>query len=99
MRTLFQEKSRGRGGDARRGSETGAGGVRRTLRAVPALLRIGLAETVAYRAEFLVWVLTTTLPLIMLGLWTSVASEGPFRQLHVQPTSSPTTWARWSSAT
>jgi len=53
--------------------------MRRTLRAIPALLRIGLAETVAYRAEFLIWVLTTTLPLIMLGLWTSVASEGPFR--------------------
>ncbi|HET9625697.1 MAG TPA: ABC-2 family transporter protein [Kofleriaceae bacterium] len=50
----------------------------RTLRALPTLLRIGVAETVAYRAEFLVWVLTTTQPLIMLGLWTSVADEGPF---------------------
>jgi len=54
---------------------TGAG---RILRALPTLLRIGVAETVAYRAEFLVWVLTTTQPLIMLGLWTSVADEGPF---------------------
>ena len=52
--------------------------VRATLRAVPTLLRIGVAETVAYRAEFLVWMLTTTLPLVMLGLWTSVASEQPF---------------------
>ena len=51
----------------------------RTLRALPTLLRIGVAETVAYRAEFLVWILTTTLPLVMLGLWTSVASEAPFR--------------------
>jgi ABC-2 type transport system permease protein len=51
----------------------------RTVRAFPALLRIGLAETVAYRAEFLIWMLTTTLPLVMLGLWTSVASEAPFR--------------------
>lgn len=50
----------------------------RTLRALPTLLRIGIAETVAYRAEFLVWVLTTTQPLIMLGLWTTVASEAPF---------------------
>ena len=50
-----------------------------TLRAIPTLLRIGVAETVAYRAEFLVWMLTTTLPLVMLGLWTSVASEAPFR--------------------
>jgi ABC-2 type transport system permease protein len=53
--------------------------VRATLRAMPALLRIGLAETVAYRAEFLIWMLTTTLPLVMLGLWTSVADEAPFR--------------------
>jgi ABC-2 type transport system permease protein len=51
----------------------------RTLRALPALLRIGVAETVAYRAEFLVWILTTTQPLIMLGLWTSVAREAPFQ--------------------
>ncbi len=52
----------------------------RTLRALPTLLRIGVAETVAYRAEFLIWILTTTLPLVMLGLWTSVADEGPFRE-------------------
>jgi ABC-2 type transport system permease protein len=50
----------------------------RTLRAVPTLFRTGVAETVAYRAEFLIWMLTTTLPLIMLGLWTSVAREAPF---------------------
>ena len=50
----------------------------RTLRALPTLLRIGVAEVVAYRAEFLVWVLTTTTPLIMLGLWTSVARDAPF---------------------
>ena len=52
--------------------------VRRVLRAYPALLRIGLAEAVAYRAEFLVWMLTTTLPLVMLALWTAVAREAPF---------------------
>lgn len=51
----------------------------RTVRALPTLLRVGVAETVAYRAEFLVWILTTTLPLVMLGLWTSVASEAPFQ--------------------
>jgi ABC-2 type transport system permease protein len=49
------------------------------LRALPTLLRVGVAETVAYRAELIVWVLTLTLPLVMLALWTSVASEGPFR--------------------
>jgi ABC-2 type transport system permease protein len=52
--------------------------VPRTLRALPTLLRIGVAETVAYRAEFLVWILTTTQPLIMMSLWTSVARERPF---------------------
>lgn len=51
----------------------------RTLRALPTLLRVGVAETVAYRAEFLVWILTTTLPLVMLGLWTRVAAEEPFQ--------------------
>jgi ABC-2 type transport system permease protein len=50
----------------------------RTLRALPTLWRIGVAETLAYRAEFLVWILTTTQPLIMLGLWTSVARLQPF---------------------
>lgn len=50
----------------------------RALRALPTLLRIGVAETVAYRAEFIVWMLTSTMPLIMLALWTSVASEAPF---------------------
>lgn len=50
----------------------------RVLRALPTLLRIGVAETVAYRAEFLVWILTTTQPLIMMGFWTSVAREGTF---------------------
>jgi ABC-2 type transport system permease protein len=52
----------------------------RTLRALPTLWRVGVAETVAYRAEFIVWMLTTTIPLIMLALWKSVASEGPFQQ-------------------
>lgn len=51
----------------------------RALRALPTLLRIGVAETVAYRAEFLVWILTTTLPLVMLGLWTSVAEHEDFK--------------------
>jgi ABC-2 type transport system permease protein len=55
-----------------------SGALARTLRALPTLLRIGVAETVAYRAEFLVWILTTTQPLVMLGLWTRVAREAPF---------------------
>jgi ABC-2 type transport system permease protein len=52
---------------------------RRTLGALPTLFRIGVAETVAYRAEFLVWMLTSTMPLINLALWSTVAREAPFR--------------------
>ena len=52
--------------------------MRRILRAFPTLLRIGFAEAVAYRAEFVIWMLTTTMPLVMLALWTAVAREGPF---------------------
>ena len=51
--------------------------MRRTLRAAPTLLRVGLAEAVAYRAEFLVWLLSTNMPLVMLALWSAVARDGP----------------------
>lgn len=52
--------------------------LRRTLRAYPTLLRVGFSEAVAYRAELVVWMLTTTMPLVMLALWTAVAREAPF---------------------
>lgn len=48
-----------------------------SLRAIPTLLRVGFAEAVAYRAEFLVWLLSTNMPLVMLALWLAVAREGP----------------------
>lgn len=51
----------------------------RAFRAMPTMLRVGVAETVAYRAEFLVWILTTTIPLVMLGLWNAVAAQGTFK--------------------
>ena len=51
--------------------------MRRTLRAIPTLLRVGLAEAVAYRAEMLVWLLSTTMPLVMLALMSAVAREAP----------------------
>jgi ABC-2 type transport system permease protein len=51
--------------------------LRHALRAFPALLRIGLAEAVAYRAEFIVWMLSNTLPLVNLALWSTVAREAP----------------------
>ena len=49
----------------------------RTLRALPTLLRTGFAAAVAYRAEFVVWLLSTTMPLVMLALWSAVAEEAP----------------------
>jgi ABC-2 type transport system permease protein len=51
--------------------------VTRTLRALPTLLKIGFAEAVAYRAEFLVWLLSTNMPLVMLALWSAVARDAP----------------------
>jgi ABC-2 type transport system permease protein len=49
----------------------------RVWRALPTLLRVGLADAVAYRAELLVWLLSTNMPLVMLALWSSVARDGP----------------------
>jgi ABC-2 type transport system permease protein len=51
--------------------------VLRTLRALPTLLRVGLSEAVAYRAEFVVWLLSTNMPLVMLALWSAVARDAP----------------------
>ncbi len=47
------------------------------VRAFPTLLRVGFAEAVAYRAEFMVWVLAYSMPIVMLALWTAVAREAP----------------------
>lgn len=51
--------------------------MRRTLAILPTMIRVGLAEAMAYRAELLVWILSTTMPLIMLPLWQAVAETGP----------------------
>jgi ABC-2 type transport system permease protein len=51
--------------------------LRLSWRAYPTLLRIGLAEAIAYRAEFLVWMLSMTMPLVMLALTSALAQEGP----------------------
>jgi ABC-2 type transport system permease protein len=49
----------------------------RTLRALPTIMKIGVSEAVAYRAEMFVWVLATTMPFIMLALWSAVAAVAP----------------------
>ena len=51
--------------------------VRASIRALPTMLRIGFAEALAYRAETIVWIAATTMPLVMLALWHAVAREGP----------------------
>ncbi len=43
--------------------------LRAAARAYPALLRTGFAAAVAYRAEFVIWMFSTNMPLIMLALW------------------------------
>lgn len=48
-----------------------------TLKAAPTLARIGVMQAVAYRAELFVWILSTTMPLVMLALFAAVAAEGP----------------------
>ncbi|MBX7195141.1 MAG: ABC-2 family transporter protein [Sandaracinaceae bacterium] len=49
----------------------------RGLTALPTMMRIGFHEAMAYRAELFVWMLTTTMPLVMLPLWLAVAETGP----------------------
>ncbi|MBE2251403.1 MAG: ABC-2 family transporter protein [Myxococcus sp.] len=48
-----------------------------SLRALPTLLKVGFAEAAAYRTEMVVWVLSTTMPLVMMLLWTSIADVAP----------------------
>jgi ABC-2 type transport system permease protein len=54
-----------------------AGPLTRVIRAYPTLLRVGFAGAVAYRAEMVIWMLTTTMPLVSLALWSAVAASGP----------------------
>jgi ABC-2 type transport system permease protein len=51
--------------------------VTRTLRALPTLLRVGFAGAIAYRAELLVWLLSTNMALVMMALLTAIARDGP----------------------
>jgi ABC-2 type transport system permease protein len=53
----------------------------RNLKAIPALLRAGYQDALAYRAEMFVWILSTTMPLVMLAMWHTVASEAPIGRM------------------
>jgi ABC-2 type transport system permease protein len=70
------ERSAGWGGGAAP-VRSGASSVTRALRALPTLLRVGFADAVAYRAELLVWLLSTNMALVMMALLTAVARDGP----------------------
>lgn len=49
----------------------------RLVRALPDLTRVAFADVVTYRAEMAIWILATTLPLVMLAVWDAVVAEGP----------------------
>ncbi|MCC6334575.1 MAG: ABC-2 family transporter protein [Myxococcales bacterium] len=57
---------------------------------MPTMLKIGFSEAAAYRAEMLVWVFATTMPLIMLMVWTAVSEVAPV------PSVSGRTWGTGS---
>ena len=50
---------------------------RRLARVIAALWRFSFAEAVAYRLSMLMWILTTTFPLVSLALWTGLAIAVP----------------------
>lgn len=49
----------------------------RALRAWPTLWKVGVADMVAYRAEMVIWILSATMPLVMLALWNAASEAGP----------------------
>ncbi|MFL5322006.1 MAG: ABC transporter permease [Myxococcaceae bacterium] len=51
--------------------------LRSSIKSLPTLMKVGFAEAVAYRAEMIVWVLATTMPLVMYQLWSAVSRVAP----------------------
>jgi ABC-2 type transport system permease protein len=47
-----------------------------TARVFRALLRVGATESIAYRTEVVVWLLSTTMPLVMIAFYTAVVRDG-----------------------
>jgi ABC-2 type transport system permease protein len=47
------------------------------LRQCGALLRVGLAESIAYRVEALIWLLSTTMPFVKWSLFHTLAADAP----------------------
>jgi len=59
--------------------------MRRTLSAFWAQLRTAFALTTTYRAEMVLWALSGTLPIILMGVWSEAARTGdlPYSQVDV----------------
>ncbi len=53
--------------------------IRATCRKVSTLLQVYYAYMVEYRAELLLWVLSGSLPIILMGIWTEAAKSGHFQ--------------------
>lgn len=51
--------------------------MKRWLAVAAALWKLGAAETLAYRASLIIWVATTTFPLVSLVLWRALSESGP----------------------
>ena len=49
----------------------------RLVTAWPTLWRVAAADMLAYRAEMVIWILSATMPLVMLALWDAASAEGP----------------------
>lgn len=49
-----------------------------TLRKAQAFLSVYYAHMLEYRAELILWMLSSTLPLILMGVWTKAAQGGQF---------------------
>ena len=50
---------------------------RHYLTMLAAIWKLGAAEALAYRVSMLIWILTTTFPLVSLALWSTLAASGP----------------------
>lgn len=47
------------------------------LRATPTIYKVAFSEAIAYRAEMIVWALSSSMPFVMLAMWSAVAADGP----------------------
>lgn len=50
--------------------------MRAEIAALPTMMRVSAADHFAYRAEMVIWILTSILPLFMLALWNAVVADG-----------------------